>query len=220
MKEQKTRIFDGINEKCIENFIKCSKAKVERYKKGDIILDFTSSKSTFGIIKNGLAHIEQISVSGNRSILEQLESGDMFCNHLSGSFFMPSAINVVAKKDCDVLIMNMENITKMCSNACEYHSKILENIINIMSQKIIAVNRKLEIISARSIREKLMNYFTYIIYNGNGKSGNIPFNLTMLADYLCIDRSAMMREIKKLKEDKIISLEGKKITLLKNPSAE
>lgn len=215
MKGQKIKIFDGLDENNIDSFLKCSGAKTKVFKRGDIIFDFSSHKNTLGIIKSGTAHIEQISISGNRSILEQLDEGDMFCSHLSGEFFTPSAINVVAKKECTVLFMNLESITKTCKNACSHHAKILENVINIMSQKITSINRKLEIISARSIREKLINYFSYIIYQNGSKSALLPFNLTMLADYLCIDRSAMMREIKKMKDEKIISINGKRVSVLK-----
>ena len=91
---------------------------------------------------------------------------------------------------------------------------ILDNLFNVMSKKIIKRNERIELLTARSIRNKLLAYFELEAKKNNSKSFNLNYSYTDLADYLAIDRSAMMRELKNLKEDRLIKDVNKKITLL------
>ena len=72
----------------------------------------------------------------------------------------------------------------------------------------------IEILSKRTIREKLLTYFNIITTKTINKSFTLPFSLTDLADYLSVDRSAMMLELGYLRKDNIIEKNGNKITLL------
>ena len=92
--------------------------------------------------------------------------------------------------------------------------KVLQYLPNLLLEEINSLNTRIEILSKRTIREKLLTYFNIISTKNISKSFTLPFSLTDLADYLSVDRSAMMREIGYLRKDKIIDKIGNKITLL------
>ena len=80
--------------------------------------------------------------------------------------------------------------------------------------KVTNLNTRIEILTKRSIREKLRGYFNILSTRNLNKTFSLPFSLTDLADYLSVDRSAMMRELKCLKDEGFIRKNGNKITLL------
>ena len=89
-----------------------------------------------------------------------------------------------------------------------------DNLSNLVMQKVISLNSRVELLTKRSIREKLLGYFNILSTRTFRKSFTLPFSLTDLADYLSVDRSAMMRELKSLKDDGFIDKTGNNITLL------
>ena len=113
-----------------------------------------------------------------------------------------------------VLFFIYDDIKEKCKNSCRFHDKFLVNLPELFLNEIIDLNMRIELLSKRSIREKLLGYFTIISTKNMSKSFRIPFSLTDLADYLSVDRSAMMRELKILKDEGFIEKSGNKIKLL------
>lgn len=121
---------------------------------------------------------------------------------------------VEAKKSCTVLFFIYDNLEHNCKPDCNFHQKLLDGLSSLYLNKVIELNTRVELLSKRTIREKLLGYFNVISSKNMGKTFQLPFSLTDLADYLSIDRSAMMREIKLLKEEKLIEKNGNSIRLL------
>ena len=101
-----------------------------------------------------------------------------------------------------------------CNENCDFHSELIKTLPHLFLKEIIDLNTRIELLSKRTIREKLLSYFAIISAKNISRSFVIPFSLTDLADYLSVDRSAMMRELGYLKTDKIIEKNGNRITLL------
>ena len=91
---------------------------------------------------------------------------------------------------------------------------IIQNMIQILAKKIYTQNERIEILTKRTIRDKLLEYFHTLAKKTSSKTIYLPFSYTDLADYLSIDRAAMMREIKNLKDDGIIYTNGKMIRII------
>ena len=87
-------------------------------------------------------------------------------------------------------------------------------MIQILSRRIYKQNERIEVLTKRTIRDKLLEYFHTLAKKNSSKTIYLPFTYTDLADYLSIDRAAMMREIKYLKDDGIIYASGKMIRLI------
>ena len=203
-------IFEGIEEEDIKKMLKCFDAKTRIFKKDRTIVTNIINIKMIGIILEGTANMEKYDYNGNRSIIEKLEKNSVFGEVFSR---LGSDISVIATSDCEVLFIEYEHLIKRCKKGCIYHSILTNNVLQLLSKKIVDLNERLEILSKRTIRDKLLSYFELLANNNPKRSFTLPFTYTDLADYLSIDRSAMMREIKNLKEEGFIETNGKKITL-------
>ena len=191
--------------------LKCFEAKKRVFKKESIIMNYLGNTSTIGIITKGKAELIRNDYNGNRTIIETLTEDDIFGEVFSS--YNINELSIKASEETEVLFIDYYHITKRCKKACPYHSKLVENTLNILSEKIVNINERIEILAKRTIREKLLAYFDIMSKKRLSKTFTIPFTYTDLADYLGIDRSAMQREIKNLKEDNLITTNRKKITL-------
>ena len=123
------------------------------------------------------------------------------------------SITVVAERPCRVWFMAASQVTKRCENACAHHSRMVENMFRLVADKATALSERVEVLSRRSIRDKLLCYFSLLAARSGGSDFSLPFSLSALADYISADRSAMMRELKKMREEDLLSVHGRDVTL-------
>ena len=192
--------------------LKCFEARKLTFKKDRTIVTNIINVKLIGIMLSGTANMERYDYNGNRSIIEKLSPNSVFGEVFSR---LGSDISVIATSDCEVLFIEYEHIIKKCKKGCLYHNILTNNMLKLLSQKIVELNERVEILSKRSIRDKLLSYFELLASSNPKRSFLLPFTYTDLADYLSVDRSAMMREIKNLKEDGFIQTNGKKITIIR-----
>lgn len=204
-------IFNNIEKEDINKMLKCFEAKTRTYKKDSTIVNYIGNTSMIGIILKGKAELIRYDYLGNRTIIEILKENDIFGEVFSN--YNIDELSIKATEETTILFIDYYHITKRCKKACPYHSKLVENVLNILSNKIVNSNERIEILAKRSTREKLLAYFEITAKQKLSKSFVIPFTYTDLADYLGVDRSAMQRELKNLKDEGFIKTNGKKITL-------
>jgi len=203
-------IFNNIDKCDVERMLKCFEARVLEYKRERTIVSNMLNTNLVGIILNGTANMLRYDYNGNRTIIEKLEKDSVFGQVFS---YLGNDISVVATSDCEILFIDYNNLIHRCRKSCVCHTILTDNILKLLSKKIIELNGRLEVLSKRTIREKLLGYFNLLSKGKVSRSFYLPFSYTELADYLSVDRSAMMREIKNLKDDGIINTVGKKIIL-------
>ncbi len=210
----KGQLFYNISEEQQSSMINCFKTTVKNFKSGEIISFYDENNLEIGIVESGSASVVHESLSGTRTILENLLEGDIF-----GALFYFHAnrgnIFVEATKDCSVRFIDYDHLIKRCKNACAHHSQLVNNVLIMIQEKTKQVCEHLEVLSQRSIRDRLLCYFDILSRQNNSMTFEIPFTITNMADYLSVDRSAMSREIGKLKDEKILDLNRRKVTLLK-----
>lgn len=206
-------LFEHISPDSIERMMSCFDIRKKFFKEKDVITTYDATGDFIGLLIDGAISVNRISIDGSLDMLEYLDETGVF----GASFAFANREDefiVVCEKDCTVLFIEKHHITKRCSNACQHHTQVVENLMYLMSEKVVHLTEKVDILSHRSIRGKLMCYFRI----QSTKQGNLTFQLPMsllkLANYLCIDRSAMMRELKKMKDDELIELFGREVTLL------
>ena len=199
-------IFKDINPDDINDILKSLGARRITFRKEHIIVSNLVEDDLIGIILSGKASIVNYDYSGNRDIIDSLEYNDVFGKPFS---YINSDASIIAATDCEVLFLDYDGLT---SNN-EKYSKINSNINRLLANKIYELYEKIDILSKRTIREKLLSYFNNVSKKRGKKTFNLPITYIELADYLSVDRSAMMRELKKLKVEKKIISDGKKITL-------
>ncbi len=206
-------VFHGLSEENKAELLSCMEAEEKKYSPSEIILNFSKNISGVGIITKGRAHLSCVDMDGNERILEYYEKNDVF----GEMFYMPiksMVYYVTADSDCEFLFIKYANIIKRCENACKYHSQFVSNMFGLLAERIKQYNLHISLLGQKTLRKKLMSYLEYRSVLSGSSSFTIPMSVSELSSYLCCDRSALMREIKSMKEDKIIQSKGRNFKIL------
>lgn len=206
----KINLFKNLSEDDILEILKFIKARKITFKKNMTIMSNISNTAEIGIILNGSASLVGIDYNGNRTMVLNLKPGDIFGGKFS--CYLNEELSVVANKECLILFTEYNMLIKENNNKW---SKIFNtNLIETLIEKINDYNFRIEILTKKTIREKLLEYFHQLENKSITKEFTLPFTFTSLAEYLSVDRSAMMREIKNMKEDQIIVIKEKNIKFI------
>ncbi len=192
---------------------KCFKVSKKHFTRGSTITTYIEKRNQMCILLKGNADLIRYDFNGNKTIIGNFTSGDIF-----GEVFYPTKTNnelfVLAKENSEVLLFIYDNIVNKCKSNCSIHKDFSSNLQMLIINNVVQLNTKIELLSKRNIRDKLLSYFDILSGKKLSKSFMLPSSLTDLADYLSIDRSAMMRELSHLKKEGFIEKNGRKITLL------
>ncbi len=197
-----------------EIILNCDTCQVKEFAKNEIITTYIVNRNMLCIVLEGSADLIRYDFDGNQMIVEKFNKYDVF-----GEIFYRININnelfVKAREKTKILMLNYDIFEKKCKRNCKFHENLLLGLPKLVLTKISDLNLRIELLSKKTIRDKILSYFRVLSENNFSKTFTLPFSLTDLADYLSIDRSAMMREIKILKEDGIIKKQDKnRFTLL------
>lgn len=198
----------------VQDFQKsCYKSQKKSFDKGEVITTYIEKRNQLCILVSGNADLVRYDLNGNRTIVDHFSKNDIF-----GEVFYTITTNnellVEAKNKCEVLFYIYDDINQKCRPNCRFHHILSKTLPELILNKVTDLNMRIELLAKRSIRDKLLGYFTLLSTRTLSKTFELPFSLTDLADYLSIDRSAMMRELKLLKEDGFIDKNKNRITLL------
>ncbi|MGN0631151.1 MAG: Crp/Fnr family transcriptional regulator [Ruminococcus sp.] len=197
------KLFENIENENLLAMLKCLGAEVRSYSKNQNIFTEGEKASHMGILLSGTAQIVRVDFYGNRSIVTNIEPSEIFGESFACTETESIPVNVIAEKDCEVLLIDNRKILQPCYNACEYHSQIIFNLMKSIAVKNLLLNQKIEIISKRTTREKLMTYLL-IQAKQYGRSFTVPYDRQELADFLEVDRSGLSAEISKLRKENVI----------------
>lgn len=200
----------------VDNFVSklqkdCKLSVIKEFQSDEIITTFLLRRNQFCVLLEGEAQLITYDKEGNRKIIYFYKKNDTFGEalfklHTDREFF------VMAKKKCKVLFYPYD-VIENCTKSCIYHIEILKDLPNLILHSIAEQNFRILLLSAKTVRDKLLTYFNNQVIENNSKTFELPFSLTDLSDYLMIERTAMMREIKRLKDEKIISKTKNRITV-------
>lgn len=208
---EKLSIFKNMSNDDISKVLKSLEAKTVMIKRGNVILNYIGNYDTIGIIKDGEASLFRYDDRGNKNFVEKIETNNIFGEKFSN--YNTDELVVEATKDTEVIFLNYSHLINSSSIDYKCHNKLIKNLIEILTNKIIINNEKTEILTKKTIRDKLLTYFSINSKRAMSKTFMIPYTYTDLADYLGVDRAAMQRELKNLKEDGLIKTKNRKITI-------
>lgn len=207
-------LFQNIRYDDYLRMLTCFQAVQKSFLPEDMIYDFTDPKNdAVGIVERGEAVLIRIDEDGVSTVMEELGPGGVFGRTLAFAGAGHDSLEVVCRTPCDVLFIDYSHILKRCENACTHHSLLVQNMLKLMNDKAQALSRRVDVLSRRSIREKLLCYFRQLAEQAGSEEFTLPFSLSTLADYIATDRSAMMRELKRLRTEGIIRSDGRRFTL-------
>jgi len=203
--------FDNISKQEKISLLKDLEAYSIDFNKNEMILKKVKNTNFIGIIINGLIQIIKTDYNGNRTIIEELGENEIFGSKISS--LNNIEYNILTKENTKIIIVDYDQIISNNSKS-KYYNQFIKNLLEIIISSINEKNNRIEILTKKTIRNKLLEYFRIVSSKNNSKNIYLPFTFTDLADFLAIDRSAMSRELKYLKEEGFIEIKNKRITLL------
>lgn len=211
---KKMLLFDGIFPAELKKIRACLHAREKHFEAGNTLMSYGVKDTRLGVIIEGEAELIRLDYDGHRNILRRIKQGEPFGN-LFIFFSGNDEIELVGATPCTVLYFDYDRLMRPCSSACEYHSQLISNIVQIQSQNMMELSLRIDILSQRTTRAKLLTYFEMLVQEQHSPIFDLPMSLSALSSYLFIDRSAMQRELKKLRDDGIIVSKGKRYTYYK-----
>ena len=195
-------LFDGITLNDFEKLYSCLSPIRKKFSKAEIILNAGDRADYVYIILSGSVKIFKNNLDGKDNILAELSVSEIFGEVFACANILHSHVTVVSLEESEVLFLNYKKIIASCQSSCCYHSKLISNMLKLVAEKNIMLHQKIELISKRTTRERLLLYLN--IHSGGEKKFIIPHSRENLASYLCVDRSAMSNEFSKMQNEGII----------------
>lgn len=195
-------LFQGIAYSDFEKMLTCLGARTIRYHKDEVILLSGDTISFVGLILQGSVRLIKEDVEGRIAILSEQSVSEVFGEVFACAGISQSPVTILAAEEAEVLFIDYKRIITTCTAACPFHTMLIENMLKLVAVNNLMLSQKIDILSKRTTREKLLQYFE--MQRGVAKKFTIPFNREELAHYLCVDRSAMSNELCKMRNEGLI----------------
>ena len=201
---QKCGLFTGISESDLGILLNCLPKRQKQYNKNKVICIAGEKADSVGIVLSGAVHIIRDDFWGKRKIIGRSGSGELFAAVFVFANVEKLPVSVIAAEASDILFIDCKRIINTCTPACAFHSRLIRNLTVLLSEKNLALFKKLEHVTQANTREKLMSYLSEEARLAGKSTFVIPFNREELANYLSVERSAMSAELSKMQADGLI----------------
>ena len=204
-------LFEGLSEEEIAPYL----SDLRRYRAGDLVVRAGERVAGgFGLVAEGRVLVYKEDWFGTREILNFCSEGETFLEAVTLSTPEASPVWVQAATDCAVLFLDARTLL-LPAASCRVHSRLLENLLRILSKKALSLNRRISVLSGRTIREKMLRFLREC---SRGRTEcEIEFDRAQLADYLCVDRSALSRELSAMRARGEIDFYKNTFRVLRSP---
>ncbi|MDF2513518.1 MAG: cyclic nucleotide-binding protein [Herbinix sp.] len=207
-------LFSGIQGEDMSSLLECLRAFIRTYEKDEYIVLYNDSVECVGVLLEGTVHMIKEDLRGNKSILAAIEERELFGETFACGADLTSTVAFVATTPVKVLFVHFNKVMHSCLKSCEFHHRLIENMVALMARKNALLMEKLDITSKRTLREKISAYLTIQAQRKKSTHFTISMGRLELADYLCVDRSALTRELSNMKKDGMIDFEKNTFQIL------
>ena len=204
-------LFSGMEKNELDALLECLGALSLRFERDDFILRAGQPALWVGLVAEGSVRVVREDFFGSRTILAHIGPSELFGEAFAWAGSPPMPVSVVAAEPCAVLLLDCRRMVSTCREACTFHTRLVSNMLGILAGKNILLTRKMEHLSQKTTREKLLSYLVSLA----GPDGRVtlPFTRQELAEYLCVDRSALSRELGRMREDGVLEFERNRFVL-------
>ena len=201
---QKNPLFSGIPVEEINQLCQCLSAREKTFSQGAFVFHAGDPVRTLYLILSGRMDIIDEDFWGNRSIVETLPTHTLFGEAYVFAAASKYLVSVVAAEDAILLEIDPARLLKPCRQVCPCHARLVRNTVDILAEKIVRLTEKLGHVTRRTTREKTLSYLSQCARREKRNSFSIPYSRQQLADYLCVDRSALSHELRKLQDEGVL----------------
>lgn len=210
----KSSLFKNISHDDAQKLLSCLMPRTAFYDEGNIIFAQGDIISEIGFIFEGSVQIVNEDYWGERTIISHLKQGDFF-GEVYAAFGKRAMDNTVyAAEKCKIVFIPIDKIMSPCSVTCIAHGSLIANLVKELAQKNLMLMQKISFLSKRSTRDKVLAFLSKQAEKSSSGYFTIPFSRQEMADFLCVDRSALSKELGKMKKEKILDFDKNNFRLL------
>lgn len=207
-------LFRGIEETQLAPLIKCMNAQMKKYKEEEYIFLSGDKIDYVGVVLTGAVEIMKENLAGNKHIVAMLQPSDMFAEGIVCTAARISPVTVRVKHEAVIMLIPYERVIKSCGNSCSFHIRLIQNMMIVLGEKNIGLNRKLELLLLKGMREKLASFLLSEADSRKNSIFQINLNRNEMADYLNVSRTSMCRELGRMKEEGFIDYYGNSFKII------
>lgn len=196
----KCPLFYNIDRTQYKALLSCINSYTKSYKNNEYIILAGNEINYVGIILGGSVEIIKENPAGARHIMDFLGASNLFGEGIVCTMEHISPVTVRAKEDTKILFVPYEKIIKSCGNSCSFHLQLIKNMMMLLGEKNFNLNRKIELLMLKGMREKLAAFLLYESKRQNSQTFQIIPNRNELAEYLNVSRTSMCRELARMKD--------------------
>lgn len=179
---------------------------VKQFKKNDVLIRIGDSIQELYIIIAGKLEICSYDLNGNKKLIAVLEEGDLFAESIAFDQDSISPFDIIAIQELKVIQLTRAMILG-------FPKQVLANLIGILATKNTFLTHKLECVNKNTVKERLYEVLNFYRIKQQRDVVNLPYNKTQLADYLCVNRSSLSREIHLMEKAGMITVDKQQYTL-------
>lgn len=208
-----TSLFEGISQDNVVKLLACMAYRHVSVRKGETVIREGEAVDSIGVVLSGFVQIVRIEHGGQRIIQAGFGRGAIFAETFVCAGIEKCPVNVVASEDSDILFLPYRKLIGTCGEACTFHTQVISNLMKLLARKNLMLNGKISIVAKRTTREKVIAYLAEARRTAGQDTFEIPFDRNELADYLCVDRSALSRELGKMRDGGLIDFDRNSFTI-------
>ena len=207
-------LFAGIKNEDMGAMLHCIGYHISSFSRGEIIAFEGDHLKHIGIVLSGRVDMVKEDLWGNKTMLLRMGRNEIFGETFACGDDSLSTVTFLVSEDATVMFMPFSRVMHSCTMACGFHHRLIENMVRLIAGKNRELMQKVHVVSKRTIREKLLAYLSIQAQQQRQRYFEIPLGRVELAEYLCVDRSALTRELAKMKEDGLIDYDRNHFRIL------
>ncbi len=209
-------LFQDLSENDLDQLYHAACMRSQFFEKNQTVFHAGDRICEVGIVQTGNVHIEMIDLWGNKSILSSIAPGQIFAETYA-ICRKPLLVDVTAAAPCEILFLNLEFLARSFSEPGSCRDAIMQNLFAICVRKNLILSNRIFCTTPKTVRGRLLVYLSSESAKAGSTSFTIPFDRQGMADYLNLDRSALSKELGRMKKDGILDFKKNHFILYQNP---
>ena len=207
-------LFSGIKMGELAPMLQCLGGRTKLYKRNDFIALSQEEINYVGIVLSGTIHMIHEDTWNDTSILAVIRKGELFGETFACGTDLTSCVSFMAAENTKAMILPFHKVLHSCSQACPFHQQLIENMVTMLADKNAQLMKKLQVTSKKTLRKKILTFLSFQSQRSKNSNFSLSLNRTELADYVCANRTALARELARMKKDGLIDFDHNTFTLL------
>lgn len=207
-------LFRGISELQLTPLMQCMNAQAKKYKTEEYVFLSGDVIDYVGVLLSGSAEIIKENLAGDKHIVAILQPSDLFGEGIVCTAARIAPVSVRLREESEIMLIPYERVIKSCGNSCSFHITLIQNMMVVLGEKNMNLNRKMELLILKGMRDKLATYLLMESGKNDNSIFEIGFNRNELAEFLNVSRTSMCRELARMKDEGLIDYYGNSFKLI------